>query len=480
MRTEEDFLGPVEIPQDALYGIHAVRARENFFNHTAFHPEWYQAVGLTKKACYQTYKRFKDTAAQQYRLEDFPLHWMDDAQIDALVQAAAEIENGRYAEFFIVPAVQGGAGTSINMNINEIIANRALQLTGYKPGQYEFIDPVEHANIFQSTNDVLPTALKIAAIRLLTGLEDKINALRSGIEQLETQHRNDLRIGYTQMQEAVPSSFGKLFSNFSDALSRDWWRVSKCFERIKVVNIGGSAIGTGITVPRFFLMEIVPALQRLTGLPVTRGENLTDPTSNQDSIVEVHGILKAHAVNLEKLATDLRLLGADVHGSHEIELPARQAGSSIMPGKVNPVIPEFAISAVHQVYSNDQLIATLAGRGCLELNAYLPQIGHALLDSLKLLIRVNESLQQYMIAGLKVNPKTALNKLYRSPSLATALLPYTGYHQAEKLARKMKAEGLTIFQANEALQLISAEKLQKILKPEQLLKGGFSLKEISS
>lgn len=478
MRKESDFLGQTQVPKDALYGIHAVRARENFNNHTAFHPEWYQAAGLTKKACYQTYKRFKQAAAHQYDLTQFPFQWLENSKLEALIQAAAEVENGRHFNHFIVPAVQGGAGTSINMNINEIIANRALQLTGYQPGNYNYIDPVEQANIYQSTNDVIPTALKIAAIKLLTDLEEAINNLRYEVEQLETKHRNNLRIGYTQLQEAVPSSFGKLFSNYSDALSRDWWRVSKCFERIKVVNIGGSAIGTGLTVPRFFLMEIVPALQKLTGLPITRGENLTDTTSNQDSLVEVHGILKAHAVNLEKMVKDLRLLSSDAHGAPEIMLPERQAGSSIMPGKVNPVLPEFAISATHQVYANDALIASLAGQGDLELNAYLPQIGHALLDSLKLLISVNETLHLHMIRGLKVLPEVALKKLHYSPAVVTALLPYTGYHKAGELARKMKAEGLSIFEANETLKLIPQEKLQRILKPEQLLKSGFSLKEI--
>ncbi len=192
------------------------------------------------------------------------------------------------------------------------------------------------------------------------------------MEKLEKKYRNTLRIAYTQMQEAVPSTYGRLFSSYSDALSRDWWRVSKCLERIKVVNLGGSAIGTSIAVPKYFVAEVVSRLQQITGLPVTRGENLSDATSNLDPFVEVHGILKAHAVTLEKMANDLRLLASDIHGGHSLSIPKKQTGSSIMPGKVNPVIPEYVISCAHRVYSNDQLIAGLSAQGCLELNAYLP------------------------------------------------------------------------------------------------------------
>ncbi len=274
------------------------------------------------------------------------------------------------------------------------IANRALQMTGHKPGDYDLIDPIEDANIFQSTNDVVPTALRVAAMQLLLELENAINELRKAMEELEKRYRNTLRIAYTQMQEAVPSTYGRLFSSYSDALSRDWWRVSKCLERIKVVNLGGSAIGTSIAVPRYFVAEVVPRLQQLTGLPVTRGENLSDATSNLDPFVEVHGILKAHAVTMEKMVSDLRLLASDIHGEHSLTIPKKQTGSSIMPGKVNPVIPEYVISCSHRVYSNDQLIAGLSAQGCLELNAYLPVIGHALLDSLKLLISADTRLPQ--------------------------------------------------------------------------------------
>ncbi len=243
------------------------------------------------------------------------------------------------------------------MNINEIITNLSLLKTGNKCGEYTFIDPTEHANIYQSTNDVIPTALTVAVMKLLMDLEDSINSLRQKVEEYERQGREKLRPGYTQMQEAVPSSFGMLFGAYNEALSRDWWRVSKCSERIKQVNLGGGAIGTGMAIPRFFIMEVVPELRNITGLQLAHSENLADATSNLDRWVEIHATLKAHAVNLEKMSSDIRLLASDVAVRKTISIPEKQVGSSIMPGKINPVIPEYAISVAHRVYANDMLIS---------------------------------------------------------------------------------------------------------------------------
>ena len=342
-RTEKDFLGEKKIDKDALYGIHSIRAKENFPNESSFHIEWYKAIGLTKLACYKTYENFKKAIHQKYSEKDIPFSLFDNSIIKALQQSAEEVSSGKYFEHFIVPAIQGGAGTSINMNVNEIITNLSLNKLGEDYGNYSIIDPIEHANIYQSTNDVIPSSLKLAVIKLLVDLEEDINNLRSDIETLEVKYRNKLRIGFTQMQEAVPSSYAMLFSSYNEALSRDWWRVSKCFERIKVVNLGGSAIGTGIAIPRYFIMEVVSVLQALTKLPITRSENMPDTTSNLDSLVEVHAILKSHAVNLEKMVSDIRLLSSDIINK-EMNIPQKQVGSSIMPGKINPVIPEFVIS----------------------------------------------------------------------------------------------------------------------------------------
>ena len=280
MRIEKDFLGTVEVPADALYGINALRAKANFPDATPFHEEWYRAVGTVKQACYITARRFFDASRQVFDIERTAIKTIPSQHLDVMEEVAAEVAAGAYFSHFIVPAVQGGAGTSINMNVNEIIANASLQKLGQKIGQYALIDPVEQANIFQSTNDVIPTALRLATLQLLVTLEERINELRQAMELKEQATRHTLRLAYTQMQEAVPSSFGRLFSTYCDALSRDWWRVSKCFERIKTVNLGGSAIGSGLTVPRYFIMEVTPVLKELTGLPLTRSENRHDSTAN--------------------------------------------------------------------------------------------------------------------------------------------------------------------------------------------------------
>jgi aspartate ammonia-lyase len=476
-RIEKDSLGKKEIPADALYGIHSARARENFPGNTPFPIEWYKATGTTKLACYLTCKKFQEAATEKYG-QDLPLRIISKNVLDALCESAKEVAQGKYFDHFIVPSVQGGAGTSINMNINEIIANVALLKTGKKCGDYSFIDPIEHANIFQSTNDVIPTSLTVAVMILLQSLEEIINNLRKKVEELENKNREKLRPGYTQMQEAVPSSFGLLFSTYNEALSRDWWRVSKCFERIKVVNLGGGAIGTGISVPRYFIMEVVPELRKLTDLPVTHSENLPDATANLDKWVEINSILKAHAVNLEKIAGDLRLLASDISKEKIISIPEKQVGSSIMPGKVNPVIPEFIISVSHKVYSNDVLVSSLSGQGCLELNAYLPIIGSSIIESLNLLIASNKTLLNNLFSGLKVNEDKGYKILLNSPSLSTALVPYVGYNKVAELARVMKEDNLDIFEANRVLKTIEEEKLKEILKPGNLLKLGFSLDDI--
>jgi aspartate ammonia-lyase len=478
MRKESDLIGEKEIPSGALYGIHSLRAKENFPDTTAFPVEWYKAVGLVKEACFLTYREFKKAVLGKYPQDKLLLSFTGDEIISTLIDIAGEVSTGRFYEHFIVPAVSGGAGTSINMNINEIIANASLLKLGKKPGNYSVIDPIEHANVFQSTNDVIPTSLKVALMFLLRDLENSINSLRMKVEQHENANRDSLRIGFTQMQEAVPSSFGILFSAYSEALSRDWWRVSKCFERIKLVNLGGGATGTGLAIPRFFIMEVVSRLQVLTGLPVTRSENLADATSNLDAFVEIHAILKAHAVNLEKIVSDIRLLASDLMERKEISLPQKQVGSSIMPGKINPVIPEFVISAAHKIYANDVLVTSLSGAGVLELNAYLPVIGCTMIESLKLLIAAGHAMKEHLLEGLVINSKTSAEKLFSSPAITTALIPFIGYNKASLLAKEMKKKKLDIYQANSNLKLVDQERLKAILSPDNLLKLGYTLNDI--
>jgi aspartate ammonia-lyase len=475
-RTERDSLGEKQIPANALYGINALRASENFPPNLAFPIEWYKAVGITKAACYKAYGSFRD-AARRKMGQNLPFRFIDDPLLDALSSAAMEVAEGLHADQFIVPAIQGGAGTSINMNINEIITNIALLKTGNKCGDYNVIDPTEQANVYQSTNDVIPTALTVAVMRLLESLEGVINSLRHKIEEYEKNNRESLRSGYTEYQEAVPSSFGILFSTYNEALARDWWRVSKCSERIKQVNLGGGATGTGLSLPRFYIMEVVSDLRELTGLPVSHSENRSDATSNLDKWVEVHATLKAHAVNLEKMCGDLRLISSDITGDKTLYLPERQVGSSIMPGKINPVIPEFVISSAHRIYSNDSLVSSLSGQGSLELNPYLPVIGYAVIESINLLISCNKTILDNLFTGMRIEAEGYL-RLLKSPAITTALSPHLGYHKAAKLAILMKERDIDIYEANRILKLLEQEKLETILKPGNLLKLGFSIDDL--
>jgi aspartate ammonia-lyase len=480
MRIEEDFLGKKEIADDHLFGIHALRARENFDNSTLFPVDWYQAIGLVKLACYKTYEKFCNTAIKKGLSAPEGHQWMPDATIEALKKAAGEVSQGKHFEHFIVPAVQGGAGTSINMNINEIIANRALILIGHKPGDYHLIDPLDHANIYQSTNDVIPTALHIVLIDLASSLEKAINEVRNAMESLEKSFGNLLRQAYTQMQQAVPSTYGYLLGSYNDALSRDWWRTSRIRERLKRINIGGGATGTGMGIPRYFIQQVPKELREITGMPLTSAENPADATMNHDDLVEAHGILKALAVNLEKIASDLRLLSSDLYIHQSVRIPQRQMGSSIMPGKVNPVISEYMISVSHKVYANDQLISSLASQGCLDLNAYLPIIGCAFIESFRLLSSGCYSLANSMLRQLTIHPGKEQSEIFKNPAITTALVPFIGHKKSQMLAQHMKEEGIDIFESNQQLNILSTEKIQQILNPASLTARGFSLKDLNS
>ncbi|MBE0641022.1 MAG: aspartate ammonia-lyase [Bacteroidales bacterium] len=476
-RTESDFLGTREVPAEALYGIHSLRARENFPDGSPFPLPWYKAMGMVKLAYFLSTERFIAAMAEE-GLSDKMRQPLPSAEaLSALVDVAREMAEGKYFEHFIVPGISGGAGTSINLNVCEILANAALIRMGEQPGRYDLVDPLLHANAFQSTNDVVPSALHLAIMAELKVLEETVNALRAKVEEKEREFLNILRPGFTQMQEDVPTSWGKLLGSYSEALSRDWWRITRCAERIKVVNLGGGAVGTGLGVPRFVIMDVIQQLQRLTALPLTRAEHLPDATANHDVLAEVHGMLKPMAINLEKMASDLRLLASDLAGQG-LRIPGVQAGSSIMPGKVNPVIPEFVISASHQVYANDGLITRLCAQGTLELNAYLPVIGQAMLSSMALLTASASTMANQLIAGMELAEWATHGEIRHSPSVTTALIPYIGYHKAGEVARRMKEEEMDVYEACLRLGYLSEEQLTEALLPSNLLKLGYSVKDL--
>jgi len=413
-RIEHDFLGSREVPAGAYWGIHTQRAVENFrISDLKMNAGLIKSLALTKKACCLANAETGRLSAEKAK---------------AIEKACDEIAAGGLADQFPVDALQGGAGTSANMNVNEVIANRAIELLGGARGDYHIVHPLEDVNLHQSTNDVYPTAVKAAAILRLRDLAQAVAGLQGAFQEKEKEFAAIVKIGRTELQEAVPITLGAEFSAFAEAFSRDRWRTFKCEERLRVVNIGGTAVGTGLTAPRDFIFTVIEKLREVTGLGFSRGENIMGETANADAFVEVSGILKAHAVNLIKISNDLRLMNF----LGEIKLPQLQAGSSIMPGKINPVLCEAAIQTGIKVMANDGMIAGTAARGTLQINEFLPLLAHALLESLDLLVNINLSLASHVRGILAVKDKCE-EYFNASPMIITALLPVIGYEKATEL-----------------------------------------------
>ncbi len=460
MRTETDFIGIVQIPTNKLYGIHTARAIENFpVSGKKIHPELIKAYGEVKLACAQINHQLG--------------FWPDKQKADAIEKACFEMAQGILDEHILVDAFQGGAGTSTNMNVNEVIANRALQITDKPPGSYETISPLDDINLHQSTNDTYPTALKIAAIRLLRELEQSVLGLQEAFQQKEKEFAHIVKIGRTQLQDAVLTTLGREMSAYAEALNRDRWRIYKCEERLRVVNLGGTAIGTGLGAPKQFIFRVVDRLRENTGIGLARAENLIDNTQNADVFVEVSGILKAHASNLQKISNDLRLLssGPDA-GFGEINLPQLQAGSSIMPGKVNPVIPEAVIQVAMQVMGNDMVITQACSLGNLELNQFMPLIANALLENLSLLKNACFILNEKCVKGITANEATCRKHIENSTATITALIPKTGYTKASEIATTAKENHISIKEAAISSGLISEEEFENLISPEAVCRLG--------
>ncbi len=461
MRKEKDLLGELEIPEEAYWGIHTQRAIENFpISGYRLHPYLIKAFALVKKAA---------------AIANRKLGYLPADVAEAIEKACDELYEGKLTSSIVVDALAGGAGTSFNMNVNEVIANRATEILGGKKGEYR-VSPSDHVNLHQSTNDTFPTALRIAALWLLRELEAEIARLQQSFQEKEKEFAGYIKTGRTQLQDAVPMTMGQEFAAFAEALARDRWRVFKCEERIKVVNIGGTAIGTGVAAPRPYIFLVIEILRQLTQLPLARAENPVEATSNQDALAEVSGILKAHAINLVKISNDLRLLSSPPFG--EIKLPEVQAGSSIMPGKVNPVIPEAVAQVGLKVIANDLLINTALSHSNLQLNQFLPLISFALLESLHLLKNANRIFREKCVKGIKAVPEKAKEHAEKSPALLTALLPYIGYEKATEIARKAYSEGKSIREVLLKENIMEKEKFEKILSPENIVKLGYDPNEL--
>jgi len=458
-RVERDCLGEREVPAGALWGIHTLRAVENFsLAGRPVRAALVRAYGAVKLACART---------------NHELGHLSDEVFAALEQACGEMREGRLDEHVVVDALQGGAGTSTNMNVNEVLANRALQILGRPGGDYGTVDPLEDVNRHQSTNDTYPTALRVAGMEELKALEREVVGLQEAFEGQEKRLADVVKIGRTELQDAVLTTLGREMGAYAEAFARDRWRVFKCQERLREVNLGGTAIGTGLGAPRQFIFGAVEHLRQITRLPLARAANLVEATQNTDAFAEVSGILKALASNLLKVSGDLRLLSSGPEGGiGEVRLPARQAGSSIMPGKVNPVIPEAATQAALAVMGNDQVIGVACGLGNLELNAFLPLIAEALLGSLELLRGACLMLRRRCVEGLEADRERCREFVEGATCCATALVGKIGYRQAGEVAAAAAEEGKTIRQVVVERGLMSVAEYEALITPEAVTRLG--------
>jgi aspartate ammonia-lyase len=420
-RIEHDKLGSFAVPEDALYGINTARAYENFkLDDRKVNPELIKAMITVKKA-----------AAMAHR----SLKVMEAWKADAIISACDSLLESQDMSAFITNPLQGGAGTSTNMNVNEVIANLALQLSGHKAGEYQYINPLDDVNRSQSTNDVYPSALRVAAIRLVRQLADELSALQEDLQRKENEFDHILKLGRTELMDALPITLGKEFGAYAQAIARDRWRIYKVEERLRQVNLGGTAVGTGSNSMKKYTYRVIENLRDLTGLGLAMAEYPMDLTQNNDVFVEVSGLLKSVAVNLMKISNDLRLMNMGPGGGlAEIELAPMQQGSTIMPGKVNPVIPEMVTQVSIKVMANDTAITFSAASGQLELNAFMPLIADSLLESLQLLIQCVKIFREKAIRPLKVTEENCKQHLEHSLVLITALTPIIGYDKAAQLA----------------------------------------------
>lgn len=469
-RTEVDLLGAREVPDDAYYGIHTLRAVENFpiSGHTiADHPELIRGMVFVKKAS---------------AMANRDLGTLPDEIVDAIIWACDEIlDHGRCLDQFPIDVFQGGAGTSVNMNTNEVIANLALERLGLPKGRYDVVNPNDHVNRSQSTNDAYPTGLRLALWAALEGLETAIVRLREAFYDKSEEFRDVLKMGRTQLQDAVPMSLGQEFGAFAVNMDEELENIGRAARLMMSVNLGATAIGTGVNAPPWYQDTVVEHLVEVTGLPVTPAEDLIEATSDAGAFVNLHAAVKRTAGKLSKTCNDLRLLSSGPRaGLGEINLPRMQAGSSIMPAKVNPVIPEVVNQVCFKVIGNDVTVTMAAEAGQLQLNVMEPVIAQSLFESIRLLRSACETLADKCVRGITANVDVCRDYVLHSIGIVTYLNPVIGHHNGDLVGKECARTGRNVREVVLEMGLLDEKTLDALLSPANLLGTRFRLPTIDA
>ena len=465
-RVEKDSIGTKDVPENVYYGVQSLRAAENFhITGLNMHPEIINSLAYIKKAA---------------AITNCEAGLLDKRRTQAIVQACDEILEGKFREDFIVDPIQGGAGTSLNMNANEVIANRAIEILGGKKGDYSVVNPNDHVNCGQSTNDVIPTAGKMTSLRLLKKLKKQLLRLHSALEQKADEFDGVIKMGRTQLQDAVPIRLGQEFKAYSVAILRDLNRMDKAMDEMRTLNMGGTAVGTGLNADESYLRRIVPNLSEISGMDLVQAYDLIDATQNLDSFVAVSGAVKECAVTLSKIANDLRLMSSGPRaGFGEINLPAKQNGSSIMPGKVNPVIPEVVNQVAFNAIGNDMTITMAAEAGQLELNAFEPIIFYCLFQSIDTIAYAVNTFVDNCVIGITANETRCRYFVENSVGIITAICPYVGYQKAAEIAKEAIKTGESVRKLIIEKGLLAKEQMDEIMDPVQMTEPGISGKTVN-
>jgi aspartate ammonia-lyase len=457
-RTESDLIGELQVPNEAYYGVQTQRAIDNFHisNYKMYHfPEFVKAIGYVKLAAAQT---------------NHELGLLPDWLLAPISQACQEVIDGKWNEQFPVDMFQGGAGTSVNMNANEVIANRALEIMGYEKGDYQHCWPNDHINCSQSTNDAYPTTIKLATYRMNQKLVKKLQEVVAAFRQKGKEFADVIKMGRTQLQDAVPMTLGQEFEAFAATLEDNITRLDNNAKLLLEINMGGTAIGTGLNAPEGYAKLCAEKMAALTGEAFVSSKNLIAATPNTGAYVSYSSALKRLAVELSKVCNDLRLLASGPRsGLHEINLPAMQPGSSIMPGKVNPVIPEVVNQVCFKVIGNDLTVSFAAEAGQLELNVMEPVLCQAIFESVSLLENALDTLRSKCVEGITANREVCLEMVKHSIGIVTALNPYIGYKNSTKIAKEALETGKSVYNLVLEHQLLSKAELDNILDPKNML-----------